>query len=285
MIMQNLRSILGIILGANLTAFGIKGFLLSSHFIDGGITGIAMLLNHIFHLPIGLMVFIINFPFIIIGHKQLGFMFALKSAFAIFVLALALYFIPFPDVTPDKLLTALFGGFFIGIGIGISMRSGGVMDGTEMIALLISKKSPAIKVGDAILGINLIIFSTAVFILGVEPALYSITTYFTASKMIVFVVNGIEEYIGVTVVSNHSVAIKNLIIEKLNRGVTIYQGKSGYGKRGEGNENIDIVYTVLTRIEIGKFQNEIDRIDPRAFIVYQSINDIKGGIIKKRPLH
>lgn len=274
-----------IVFGSLSAAFGIKGFLVSSHFIDGGVTGVSMLINNIFNIPIWLLISILNIPFIFIGHKQLGKIFAIKSILAISLLALALAIIPFPDVTPDKLLTALFGGFFIGIGIGLAIRGGAALDGTEIAALLISKKSPIVKVGDAILIMNVIIFTSAVFVLGVEPALYSIVTYFTASKMIDFVINGIEEYIGVTIISEKSSLIKNMIINHLGRGVTIYNGKRGYGKMGESNQEIEIIYSVVTRLEIGKLQSETEKIDSNAFIIYQSINDIKGGIVKKRSSH
>ena len=280
-----MKNLIFILLGSLSTAFGIKGFLFSSHFIDGGVTGISMLLNNAFGVPVWAMLCLLNFPFIIIGHRHLGKIFALKSIFSILILSLALAFIPFPDVTPDKLLTALFGGFFIGSGIGLAMRGGAVLDGTEIVALLINKSSPILKVGDAILIMNVIIFSFAVFVLGVEPALYSIITYFTAAKMIDFVVNGIEEYIGVTIISEKSLEIKKMITDELGRGVTIYLGKSGYGKKGEANQNREVIYSVMTRLEIGRLQVEVEKIDQDAFIIYQSINDIKGGIVKKRALH
>jgi len=272
-----MKDILFIIFGAFFTAFGINGFLVSSHFIDGGVTGISMLLNNVFHFPIWILIAVINLPFIIVGHFQLGRAFAIKSIFSILVLSLCLVFIPFPDVTPDKLLTALFGGFFIGVGIGFVMRGGAVLDGSEIVALLISKNTPVIKVGDAILLMNVMIFTVAVFVLGVEPALYSIVTYFTAAKMIDFVVNGIEEYTGVTIISNKSTDIKRMIIEKLDRGVTVYRGQSG-----EGNQDLEILYTVMTRLEVGHLQEEVDMIDGKAFVIYQSINDIKGGVVKRR---
>ncbi len=284
---EQLKDFLLILLGGFSAAFGIKGFLVSSHFIDGGVTGISMLLNNLFSfpIPISISLVIINLPFIVVGYRQLGHSFAYKSIFSILILSLCLAFIPYPDVTPDKLLTAVFGGFFIGAGIGLAMRGGAVLDGTDIAALLFSKHTRIIKVGDAILLLNIIIFVSAVFVLGVEPALYSILTYFTASKMIDFVVNGIEEYIGVTIVSSKSSEIRKMIIEKLSRGVTIFNGKSGYGKRGEVNQNLDIIYSVMTRLEIGSLQSNVDEIDSTAFIVYQSINDIKGGVVKKRPLH
>ena len=283
--LSGLKSIVFVTLGVLSVGMGISGFLVSSHFIDGGVTGISMLVANIFGFPLSTLLVVINIPFIVLGYHKIGWKFALKTALAILALALCLAFIPFPDVTPDKLLSALFGGFFIGTGIGLAMRGGAVLDGTEIAALLLSINSPIIKVSDAILLMNVVIFSVALFFLGIEPALYSIVTYFAAAKMIDFVVNGIEEYTGITFISDRSDQIKQLIIEKVGRGVTVYRGKSGYGKRGEKIAEHDIIYTVMTRLEVGNLQNEINKIDPEAFIIYQSINDIKGGIIKKRALH
>ncbi len=279
------KNLLLIALGVLSTGMGIDGFLISSHFIDGGVTGISMLIANIFGFPVSTLIVIINIPFIILGYRKIGWQFAVKTSLGIVALALCIAFIPFPDVTPDQLLSALFGGFFIGTGIGLAMRGGAVLDGTEVAALVLSNNSPVIKVSDAILIMNLVIFTIALFFLGVEPALYSIVTYFAATRMIDFVVNGIEEYIGITVISEHSDQIKQLIIEKLGRGVTVYRGTGGFGKRGEKMVEHDIIYIVMTRLELGNIQNEINKIDPDAFIVYQSINDIKGGMIKKRPLH
>jgi len=283
-LLKGFKDIVLIVAGIVSVGMGINGFLVSSHFIDGGITGISMLLANIFDLPISILLAVLNIPFIILGYKKIGVRFAIKTVLAILGMSLCLAFIPYPDVTPDKLLTALFGGFFIGTGIGLAMRGGAVLDGTEIAALILSKSSPVLSVSDGILLINVVIFVVAVFFLGVEPALYSIVTYFAAAKMIDFVVNGIEEYTGVTIISIHSSEIRQLIVEKLDRGVTVYKGKSGFGRSGETVDR-DILYTVMTRLEIGNFQNEVNKIDPQAFIIYQSINDIKGGIIKRPVLH
>jgi uncharacterized membrane-anchored protein YitT (DUF2179 family) len=283
-ILERLRNTAFVGLGAASVGMGINGFLLSSHFIDGGVTGISMLLTNIFGFPISLLLVIINVPFIILGYYKIGLPFAIKTSLGILTMALCLAVIPYPDVTDDKLLSALFGGFFIGTGIGLAMRGGAVLDGTEIAAVLVSKNSMVLNVSDTILLMNVIIFSIAAFFLGVEPALYSIVTYFAAAKMIDFVVNGIEEYTGVTIVSGKSDEIKQMIIAQLDRGVTVYRGKSGFGKRGQQNVENDIIYTVMTRLEVGKLQSEVNKIDPLAFIIYQSINDIKGGIIKKRAL-
>jgi uncharacterized membrane-anchored protein YitT (DUF2179 family) len=279
------RDTIFIILGVLSAGLGLKGFLLSSHFIDGGVTGISMLIANTTNLPISVLIFVLNIPFLWLGYRKLGPEFAIKTMLAIAGLSLAIAFIHFPDVTPDKLLTAIFGGFFIGVGIGLAMRGGAVLDGTEIAALLVSKKMQIIKVSDFILLLNVLIFSAAVFLLGVEPALYSILTYLSASKMIDFILNGIEQYTGVTIISVKSEAIRIAITEKLGRGVTIYEGKSGYGKDGKLNDPRDIIFTVATRFEIPSLKNEVLKIDPRAFIVQQNIDATTGGLLKRKGLH
>lgn len=264
---------------------GIKGYLLSSHFIDGGVTGISMLFNHITGIPLPLLIALFNLPFIILGYYQIGLKFAIKSCIAIAGLALCLAFMPYPDVTDDKLLTALFGGFFLGVGIGLAIRAEAVLDGTEIAALLVSKTSTILKVADVILIFNIIIFGTAAFFLGIESASYSILTYFAASKTIEFLLNGLEEYTGVTIVSSHHAQIRTMIVDEVGRGVTAYSGKGGFGKGGEREAEHDILFTVVTRLEVGKLQTRIKEIDRKAFIIQHSINDIHGGMVKPRGLH
>jgi uncharacterized membrane-anchored protein YitT (DUF2179 family) len=266
-------------------AFGIKGYLLSSHFIDGGVTGISMLVNNIFGFPLYILIPLINLPFVILGYFQMGLQFAIKSTIAIIGLALCLAWVNFPDITPDKLLTAVFGGFFIGVGIGLAIRGGAVLDGTEIAALLVSKKSSSLKVSDVILLMNVVIFATAAFSLGIEPASYSILTYLAASKTIDFLLNGVEEYTGVTIISIESEKVQKAITNKLGRGITVYQGKGGHGRRGDSNKASEILFTVVTRLELGSLNSLIKGIDPEAFIIQHSINDVHGGIVKKRALH
>lgn len=282
---ENIRDAALIILGILSAGMGLKGFLLSSHFIDGGVTGISMLLADIFGIPISILIFVINIPFLILGLRQLGAAFAIKSSLAIAGLSLCLAFMPFPDVTPDKLLTAIFGGFFIGVGIGLAIRGGAVLDGTEIAAVLLSRKAHILKVSDVILILNVIIFLSALYFLGVESALYSILTYLGASKMLDFILNGIEQNSAVTIVSTKSELVRKVITEKLRRGVTIYQGKSGFGKNGLENDPRDIIMTVATRLEIPTLRREVLDIDPQAFIVQQSVDDTTGGLLKRKKLH
>ena len=258
---------------------GVKGFLLPSHFIDGGVTGVSMLISELSRISLPLLILLINAPFIIIGYRQIGKIFALKSALAIGGLALCIAFLPYPVATHDKLLAAVFGGFFLGAGVGLSIRAGGVLDGTEVMALLLSKKMGT-TVGDIILLLNIIIFSIAAVFLGLEPALYSILTYFSASKTIDFLIHGIEEYNGITIVSARSDEIKALILDELGRGVTVYKGMGGLT-----NEEQDILFCVVTRLEIPKVKNAVKEIDESAFITIHRITDARGGVMKKQVLH
>lgn len=272
-----------IILGVLSAGFGLKGFLLPNNFIDGGVTGISLLTSFITGISLSILIIVINIPFLYMGYRQIGKNFAIKSTVGIVLLALAILFIEYPVITSDKLLVAVFGGFFLGLGIGFSIRGGSVLDGTEVLAIYLNKKT-GLTIGDIILLFNILIFSIAAYLLSVETALYSILTYLSASKTIDFVVEGIEEYTSITVVSTHSNEIRLMIIEKMKKGVTIYSGKRGFGRKGENLNQTDIIFTVVTRLEIGKIQTEIKKIDPNAFIVMSNIKDTHGGMIKKRPL-
>jgi uncharacterized membrane-anchored protein YitT (DUF2179 family) len=219
---------------------------------------------------------------VFLGFKLIGKQFAIKTALAIAGLSFCVATFHFPEVTHDKLLVALFGGFFLGAGIGLSVRGGAVIDGTEVLAIFLSKKFGT-TIGDIIVFINIIIFSAAAYFLSIETALYSMITYLAASKTLDFIIEGIEEYTSVTVISSHSDEIRDMIINKMGRGVTLYNGKSGFGKSGE-TRNVDIIFTVITRLELNKLKLELVKIDPNAFIVMSSVKDTKGGMIKKRRL-
>lgn len=274
-----------IILGILSAGMGLKGFLLSSRFIDGGVTGISMLLADVVGLPLSVWILIINFPFIALGYHQIGKKFAVKSTLAIAGLSVCLAVVKYPDVTPDKLLTAVFGGFFIGAGIGLAIRGGAVLDGTEIAALLVSRSSNLLKVGDVILILNIFIFFAAAFFLGVESALYSILTYVAASKTIDFLLHGIEEYTAITIISTKSEEIKDAVINRLHRGVTVYKGQGGLGSTGVSESEQEILYCVVTRLEIGNIKTVVKEIDSTAFITTHSLSDVEGGLIKKPVLH
>ena len=272
-----------IVLGIFSASFGLKSFLLPNHFLDGGAMGISLLLNITTNIPLGLLVVLVNIPFVLLGSKQISKVFALKTIVAIAGLALMVSFDFYPIVTTDKLLIAVFGGFFLGAGIGLAIRGGAVLDGIEVLALFISKNI-SLKVGDVILLFNIIIFGVAAF-LNVEVALYAILTYLAASKTVDFIIHGIEEYIGVTIISIKNEEIRQAVTKILGRAVTIYKGEKGYVKNLSLTErDINIVFTVVTRLEVTKLRNLVKNIDKNAFIVMHAVDDTYGGMVKQRPL-
>src|SRR6186713_60908 len=277
-----LRDIIFILLGIISAAFGLKGFLIPNNFIDGGATGIALLIRQLTGARLGVMLILVNIPFLLLGLGVIGKNFAIKATLAITGLALAAAFINLDPVTDDKLLVAVFGGFFLGAGIGLTIRGGAVIDGTEVVALYLSKRFGT-TVGDIITIINVIIFGIAAYFISIDIALYAMVTYLAASKTVDFVIEGIEEYTGVTIISPHNEEIKEMIINKLGRGITVYKGKGGFGKMGHTDDK-NIIYTVITRLEISKLNTEIQKIDRNAFVIMTTIKDIKGGMIKKRRL-
>jgi uncharacterized membrane-anchored protein YitT (DUF2179 family) len=269
-----------IVAGILSAGMGIHGFLLSSNFIDGGVTGVSMLVSKVTGTPLSIWIAIVNLPFIALGYRQIGGAFALRSAAAIGGLSVALATIHFPDVTPDRLLSAVFGGFFLGAGIGLAVRGGAVLDGTEIAALLISKRSHLLKVGDVILLFNVVLFLAAMSLLGVEEALYSILTYVTAARTLDFVIHGIEEYTAITIVSRLSGEIAARIMAHLGRGVTVYKGRGGLSY-----EDQEILYCVVTRLEIGKVKAIVHGLDPAAFITSHPLSGVDGGMVKRSALH
>jgi uncharacterized membrane-anchored protein YitT (DUF2179 family) len=278
-----IRDTIFILIGVVSAGFGLKGFLLPNSFIDGGAMGISLLISETTIVPLSILIVVINSPFIILGFSQIGKQFAIKSILAIIGLALIVHFIPYPLITSDKLLIAVFGGFFLGVGIGMAIRGGAVIDGTEVFAIYLSRKT-GLTIGDVILIFNIIIFSFGAYILSIEIALYAILTYIAAAKTVDFIIEGVEEYTGITIISDESEKIRLMITEKLGRGVTIYTGKGGYGTKRHHLKQIDILYTVITRLEIARLRKEIDKIDSDSFIIMNNIKDTKGGMIKKRPL-
>lgn len=280
---NSIRSAAFMFLGILAAGFGLRGFLMPNHFIDGGVTGISLLINAKTAFPLPGMIIFFNIPFILLGWKQIGKAFSMKSIVAISLLAIAVAIVPYPIVTKDPLLIAVFGGFFLGAGIGLTIRGGAVIDGTEILAIFMSRKR-SLSVGDFIMIFNVILFSVAVWLLSVEVALYAMLTYLAAAKTVDFILEGIEEFTGVTIISPRSEEIAEFIKQKMGRGLTIYSGKRGFGKRGDTLLANDIIFTVVTRLEINRLTIEIEKIDPNAFVVMQSIKDTRGGMVKKRPL-
>jgi len=274
------REILFMCMGVISACFGLKSFLMPEHFIDGGVTGISLLVSTLTGWNLSYLIIVINIPFIILGYKQIGRVFALKTSIAIAALSICLILIPFQPITHEKVLIAFFGGFFLGGGIGLAMRGGCVIDGTEVLALYISRKSQ-LTVGNIIFILNIIIFLFAAYFINIDTALYAILTYLSATNTIDFIVNRLEAYTGVTIISEENEAIKAFIINDMKRGVTIYKGEGGYLEK----KDIDIIYTVVTKLELSKLQDKVNDIDPNAFIVQQQIADLKGGVVKRQAFH
>jgi len=277
-----LKELLFIAIGVGAAGFGLKGFLLPNEFIDGGATGVSLLIRVTSEIPLGFLLVIVNLPFIILGAKTIGKKFAIKSILAIFMLALVVHFVHYPLITSDKLLISVFGGFFLGLGIGMAMRGGSVIDGTEVLAIYLSRKWH-LTIGDVLLLINIVIFSAGAYLLSIEVALYAILTYLVTAKTVNYVVDGVEEYMGVTIISRKNEEIRIMLTEKMSRACTVYNGKGGYGQDGE-RKSMEIIYTVMTRLELARLSTEIDKIDKTAFIVMGVVKDIKGGMIKRKPM-
>lgn len=274
------KDLILILCGVLSAGFGLGSFLLPNGFIDGGVTGISLLVSTISGIPLSVLIVLINIPFLIIGYNNVSKSFAIRSLFSICALSLVVAFVHYPIITHDKLLISAFGGFFLGIGIGLSMRGGAVIDGTELLAIYLSKKI-GMTIGDIILIFNIIIFSVAIYFLSVEVALYAILTYLAASKTVDYIITGIEEYTGIYIFSDKSEEIRQVLTMDLGQGVTIYTGRRGYTPDGSVPPNVDIVFTVITRLELSKLKQAVELIDPQAFLVMHSIKDTKGGMLKK----
>jgi len=274
-----------IVIGVVLAAFALKGFLVPNGFFDGGITGISLLIHEIYHFQIAYVIVLANLPFIIMCIYAISFKYALKTFVCIFLLGLCLLYLPYPIITSDKLLVSIFGGFFLGAGIGLTMRAGCAIDGIEVLALYTWRRT-SFTISEIILALNILIFSIAAFRFGIEVALYSMLTYFTATKTIDYVVEGLEAYIGVTIISGKSEIIKDRLVNEMGRGITVYKGERGFlpGKF-ELHSDCDIIFTVITRLEIRKLKNLVHDIDSRSFVFASTIKEASGGIIKRRHIH
>ncbi len=277
--------VLFILVGVVLAAFALKGFLVPNGFFDGGITGISLLIHEIYGFNLAYVIVLANLPFIIICVYAINFNYALKTFFCILLLGICFMILPHYSITSDKLLVAIFGGFFLGAGVGLTMRAGCAIDGIEILALYTWKKT-SFTITEIILAINILIFSIAAFRFGIEVSLYSMLTYFTATKTVDYVVEGLEAYIGVTIISGKSEIIKDRLVNEMGRGITIYKGERGFlpGKF-DMHSDCDIIFTVITRLEIRKLKNLVSEIDPRSFVFASTIKEASGGIIKRRHIH
>ena len=280
-----IQDALFIIVGVSIASFALKNFLVPNQFFDGGVTGVSLLVHELYHFNLAIVIIVFNLPLVIISYFSVGKSFAFKTSIGVLLLGVCLTLIPAYALTSDKLLISIFGGVFLGIGIGLVMRAGAALDGIEVLALYTLKRT-SFTITEIILGINILIFTIAALKFGIETALYSILTYFAATRSIDYVVEGLQAYTGVTIISGESEAIKYEIVNKLGRGITVYKGERGFLPGNfEVSADCDIIFTVITRLELRKLNNLIYDVDPKAFIFASTIKEASGGIIKRRHKH
>ena len=268
-----------ITIGIILASIGLKAFLLPNGFLDGGVTGIAILISELFNINISLLLFAVSIPFLLLAWQNLTKQIFFKSLISISSLAFIIHFENFNSITEDKLLIAIFSGLFLGAGIGLAIKNGAVLDGSEILGIYINKKF-GIAIGKIILLFNVILFSVTALLHSIEIAMYSILTFLITAKIIDLMIEGFEDYIGLMIVSPKADTIEKGLIEEVKIGITTYKGETGYGTRGIKDQN-KIIHTVINRIDMRRTYNLIDKIDPKAFIIEFDVNNVKGGILNK----
>jgi uncharacterized membrane-anchored protein YitT (DUF2179 family) len=262
-----------------LASIGLKAFLLPNGFLDGGVTGIAILISELFTVELSYTLPIITIPFFVIGWFTVSRKILIKSIFSVLLLAVVIHFENFQSITDDKLIISIFGGLFLGAGIGLAIKNGSVLDGSEIFGIYINEKW-GISIGRVILAFNIILFGATAFLLSIEVALYSILTYIVTAKAIDFTIEGFEDHVGLMIVSEQAPALREAFTENLGIGMTVYTGSKGFGRRGE-KENLEIIHSVINRIDIRRVQRLIDQLDPNAFVIEFDVNNVKGGILRK----
>lgn len=266
-------------LGILLSSIGLKAFLLPNGFLDGGVTGIAILLSEVYHLDISMLLVLVSIPFLILAWYSLSKEILIKSIISIITLSVIIHFENFASITDDKLLIAIFGGLFLGAGIGLTIKNGAVLDGSEILGIFVNNKL-GISIGKVILVFNVILFLFTAFLISVEVAMYSILTFLVTGKVIDLMIEGFEDYVGLMIVSDEIGKIEDQLINDIGAGITVYKGTKGHGKRGPKQER-DIIHTVINRIDIRKTYNLIESVDENAFVIEFDVNNIKGGILRK----
>jgi uncharacterized membrane-anchored protein YitT (DUF2179 family) len=281
----HLRGLLFTLVGTALAVVALKGFMIPNHFLDGGITGISILLHEIFHFPIALILLILNAPFIYIAFRLVGKTFAIQTLLAVVILCVTIHFIEIPKVTDNKILTALFGGLLIGAGMGFVIRGGGVFDGLEVIVHHTQKRL-GLTAAEMVFFINSTLFLIAAVFLGIETAMFSILTYFTAVKTTEYVVDGFEEFIALNIIAEESEQVKKIIVNDFNKALTVYKGERGFLPTSfHVSHDCDIIVTIVSRLELYRLQEAIKAADPKAFLYVQSIKEVRGGIGKHTAKH
>ncbi|MBK5490990.1 uncharacterized membrane-anchored protein YitT (DUF2179 family) [Bacillus sp. RC218] len=278
--LQIIKRTIAIIIGALLMATGLEIFLIPNQVIDGGITGISIMLSHLTGLNLGVFLFLLNLPFVFMGHKQIGKTFAFSTIFGILTLSiLTTLFHPIPAFTDDILLATIFGGMALGVGVGLVIRYGGALDGTEILAILVNKKIP-FSVGEIVMFFNVFILGAAGFVFSWDRAMYSILAYVIASKAIDTVVNGFEQSKSVWIISEQQEELGEAINSQLGRGVTYLHGEGAYT-----GDNKKVIFCIINRLEEAKLKSLIEELDPAAFLAVADITEVRGGRFKKRDIH
>ena len=273
------------VIGVIAATIAIKGFMIPNHFLDGGLLGISILIHEIYHIDVWMPLLLLNLPFVFMGYKKMGKTFAAHTLVALILLGISLNVIPIPEVTKDHFLVAVFGGVFVGLGIGLVIRSGGVIDGLEVIAEYTTEKL-GLSYAEIIMAINTTIFLVIASFFDIEKAMYSIITFFTALKVSDYVVDGFEKLISLTIISPNDQLIKDIIVNTYNKPITVYRGERGSlpGKYSE-HHDCDIIVTVVTRLEVHNIKKAIAKADPNAFMYVQNIKEVNGGVISKKSKH
>jgi len=275
------RSLILIILGVFCSAIALEAFMLPNKFLDGGVTGMAIIVNLHYDVDLNLLLVLINAPFFVMAWKKIGKTFTVQSIFSVFLLVLVLEFLEIPTVTEDKVLIAVFGGVMMGLGIGLIIRGGGLIDGFEVITTYFQKNS-ALSASEITMFLNSLIMLFAALFFGIEAAMYSILTYFTAIKMTDYVVEGFEEYTALTIISKEDDKVKELIVKEFGKAISVYKGERGYlPDTFHIHHPCDIIMTVVTRLEVHRIKLAIQEIDPKAFFYVQTIKEVKGGVVKQ----
>ncbi len=267
-------------IGSIIAAVGLEIFLVPNNIIDGGIVGISIMVSHITGLPLSLFLVVLNIPFLYLGYAQIGKTFAISTLFSIVSLSYWVsVFHPIPGLTNDLFLAAIFGGIIVGVGVGLIIRYGGSLDGTEIVAILMDKRT-SFSVGEIIMFFNLFILTSAGLVFTWDKAMYSLVAYFVAFKVIDVVIEGLDESKAVLIVSDKPDEITETLMARLGRGVTILHGEGGYTK-----ERKDVLYCVITRLEMAKLKSIVDEIDEGAFVTFNDVHEVMGGRFKKKAIH
>lgn len=278
--LEILRRVLFITLGASLVAVALEIFLVPNHIIDGGIVGISIIVAHLTKLPLGLFLFLLNLPFLVLGYKQIGKTFAMSTLYGVSVMSIGTFLLhPVAPLTEEYFLASIFGGVILGIGVGIVIRFGGSLDGTEIVAILLNKRLP-FSVGEIVMFFNLFILCSAGFVFGWDRAMYSLFAYYIAFKLIDITIEGFEESKSVWIISEEAQEIGSAIMSRLGRGVTYLHGEGGF----TGGQK-RVIFCVITRLEEAKMKSIVHELDPIAFLAVGNIHDVKGGRFKKRDIH